>query len=348
MDRVIVHVDLDAFYASVEQLDNPELKGKPVIVGGSYERGVVSTCSYEARAYGVRSAMAGFIAKQLCPDGIFVPVRMERYQEVSREVFRVLHSLCDKVEKVSVDEAYMDFSQSELSSGEIINNIKRLVFEETGLSISVGVSYNKFLAKLASEWNKPGGSMVITEDMVPDVLMPYDIGKIHGIGKKSVEKFNRIGIFKVRDLFKLDKEFLIDFLGIQGEEIYSRIRGIDDRDIVTERERKSYGRETTLDHDTFDTIKLKIIIAKFAKEISDSMKKYGVKGRTVTLKIKNSKFVTNTRSRSLEKYTDDSKEISKLCSQLLDEYNYTEPIRLIGISVSNLEHSDQLQISFFD
>lgn len=190
--------------------------------------------------------------------------------------------------------------------------------------------------------------MVITEDMVPDILMPYDIGKIHGIGKKSVERFNRIGIFKVQDLYKLDKEFLIDFLGVQGEEIYSRIRGIDDREIVTERERKSYGRETTLDHDTFDTIKLKIIIAKFAKEISDSMKKYGVKGRTVTLKIKNSKFITNTRSKSLETYTDDNKEISRLCSQLLDEYNGNDPIRLIGISVSNLEHSDQLQISFFD
>lgn len=348
MDRIILHVDLDAFFAAVEQVDNPELVGKAVIVGGGSDRGVVTTCSYEARKYGVHSAMAGFKAKQLCPNGIFVKVRMQRYLEVSRQVFKIINELCDIVEKVSVDEAYLDITNSELSARETVNILRKRVNEETGLTLSVGVSYNKFLAKLASDWNKPNGVKYIGREMIPDILEDLSISKVHGIGKKSVEKFNRIGIFKIRDLLRLDCEFMTSYMGVFGREIHDRIRGIDDRKVIVLHERKSHGKENTLSEDTSDKTKLKIIIAKFAKEISQSMLRHEVKGKTITVKFKDNKFVTTTKSKTLNHVTNDHKEISLLASKLIDEYDMVRPLRLIGLSISNFDEDDIVQISFFE
>ncbi|MGB3368514.1 MAG: DNA polymerase IV [Acidaminobacteraceae bacterium] len=347
MERIIMHVDLDAFFAAVEQVDNPELRGKPVIVGGGSDRGVVTTCSYEARKYGVHSAMAGFRAKQLCPNGIFVEVRMQRYLEVSKQVFKIINDLCDTVEKVSVDEAYMDFTSSKIDVKEIVDILRRRVTEETGLTISVGVSYNKFLAKLASDWNKPDGVKYISPGMIPNVLEDLNISKVHGIGKKGVEKFNRIGIFKIRDLLRLDREFMSSYMGVFGIDVHDRIRGIDNRSVIISHERKSHGRESTLHEDTSDKIKLKIIIAKFAKEIAHSMQRHDVKGRTITVKFKNDKFITRTKSKSLNHVTDDYKEISIVASKLIDEYDMIRPLRLIGLSIANFDEDDIIQISFF-
>ena len=251
MDRLILHVDMDAFFASVEQLDNKELRGKPVIVGGVSERGVVSTCSYEARKYGIHSAMPVFIARKLCPQGIYLRTRMFRYKQVSEQVFNILKDVTEIIEPLSIDEAYLDITNSRFKSGiEAANYIKSRVLREVGLTISIGISYNKFLAKLASDWNKPNGIKIITRDMIPEILLPFPVSKIYGLGKKSVEKLNNMGIFTVKDLYEMPKEFYVEYLGKYGLEIYDRIRGIDNREVEVQRDRKSYGRERTLKIDT--------------------------------------------------------------------------------------------------
>ena len=202
MDKIILHVDMDAFFAAVEQVDNPKLKGKPVIVGGVSERGVVSTCSYEARKYGVRSAMPIFIAQKLCPHGIYLKVRYYRYKEISNKIFTIFKEITPLVEPLSIDEAFLDLSESKFNDGlEAAQYIKRRVFQEVGLTLSIGISYNKFLAKLASDWNKPNGIKIITKEMIPDVLKPLPVSKIYGLGEKSVKKLNNMGMFKVDDLY---------------------------------------------------------------------------------------------------------------------------------------------------
>ena len=240
MERVILHVDMDAFFASVEQLDNKNLRGKPVIVGGVSERGVVSTCSYEARKYGVHSAMPIFMAQKLCPHGIYLRTRMFRYKEVSNQVFDILKDVTSIIQPISIDEAYLDITHSNFKSGmEAARYIKNRVLKEIGLTISVGISYNKFLAKLASDWNKPNGIKIITKEMITHILLPFPVSRIHGVGKKSVEKLNNIGIFTVKDLYEMPKSFYIEYLGKYGLEIYDRIRGIDNREVEVERDRKS-------------------------------------------------------------------------------------------------------------
>ena len=246
MNKVILHVDMDAFFASVEQADNPYLRGKPVIIGGTSERGVVSTCSYEARKFGVHSAMPVFMAKGLCPMGIFLPVRMERYKEVSNKIFNIFKEVTPLIEPLSIDEAFLDLTEAEFKSGiDAAFYIKNKVKKELGLNLSIGISYNKFLAKLASDWNKPNGLKVIEEDMLPDILFPLSISKIYGLGKRSVDKLNNMGLFTVKDLYELPLEFFIEYMGKQGIEIYERIRGIDSREVKISRERKSVGKERT-------------------------------------------------------------------------------------------------------
>lgn len=227
MHRIILHVDMDAFFASVEQLDNPQLRGKPVIVGGVSERGVVSTCSYEARKFGVKSAMPVFMAQRLCPKGHFVRVRYHRYKEISNKIFAIFREVTQFVEPLSIDEAYLDVTNSRFLSGmEAAIYIKSRVLKEIGLTLSIGISYNKFLAKLASDWNKPNGIKVIDKDMIPKILLPLSISKIHGLGKKSVQRLNNMGIYIIKDLYPLNKEFFLEYLGKSGLDIYERIRGI--------------------------------------------------------------------------------------------------------------------------
>ncbi|MCG8540870.1 MAG: DNA polymerase IV [Clostridia bacterium] len=348
MDRKIIHLDVDAFFAAVEVKDNPKLKGKPVIVGGGSDRGVVCTCSYEARKYGVHSAMPGFMAKQKCPHGIFLPVRHWRYQEVSREIFRIFYDLTTKVEPLSIDEAYIDVTDIDESPLKIAHFIKAQIMEKTGLTISVGISYNKFLAKLASDWNKPDGIKIITRNMLPHILKPLPVNKVHGIGKKTSERLRKIGIFTIEELLQLPKEYFIEFFGNHGNEIYDIIRGIDHRQVKSTRETKSIGRETTLKEDTTNREYLRKYLAEFAKNISTSLNKKGILAKTVTVKIKTSDFEIHTKGRTIHHHIASYDQIYNLASDILDEINLEPGIRLIGLTVSNLSYNESQQLSFFD
>lgn len=348
MKRIILHVDMDAFFASVEQLDNKALRGKPVIVGGVSERGVVSTCSYEARKYGVHSAMPVFIARKLCPHGIFVRTRFYRYKEISNKVFNILRDVTSIIEPLSIDEAYLDITDSKFKSGlEAAKYIKYRVLKEVGLTISVGISYNKFLAKLASDWNKPNGIMIIDKEMMPDLLMPFPISKIYGLGKKSVEKLNNMGIFIVKDLYEMPKEFYIEYLGKYGLEIYDRIRGIDNREVVSIRDRKSFGKETTLKADTNDKEELLSYLKEFSKEISNYLINKNIYGKTITVKYKTESFVNHTRSKTLNYYTNDFNEIYSTCEEIIENENIKENIRLIGVTISSFKENTIEQLSLF-
>ena len=347
MDKVILHVDMDAFFASVEQKDNIKLKGKPVIVGGSSERGVVSTCSYEARKYGVKSAMPIFMAQKLCPQGIYLKVRYWRYKEVSNQIFNIFKEVTPLVEPLSIDEAFLDITNSSFSSGkEAAMYIKNRVKDELGLSLSIGISYNKFLAKLASDWNKPNGMMVISKVMIPDILKPLSISKIYGIGSKSLNKLNNMGMFKVEDLYGLPLEFFIDYFGKYGVDIYERIRGIDKREVVIDRDRKSYGRETTLKYNTENKEDLDMYIKNFSREISNLLIKDNVMIKTIVLKYKTASFENHTRSKTLLNYTNNFNQIYNIVKELIAEAEFKEGIRLIGVSVSNIniERSEQLRL----
>lgn len=348
MDKVIMHVDMDAFFASVEVMDNPKLMGKPVIVGGTTERGVVATCSYEARKYGIRSAMPVFMAKARCPEGIFLPVRHERYKEISNKIFKIFYEVTPYVEPLSIDEAYLDITGINRPPADVAKEIKRSIKEKTGLNVSVGISYNKFLAKLASDWNKPNGLKLISKEMVPECLFPLKIQKVYGLGEKSVKKLNDIGVFTIEELYRLPKQLLIEFLGKYGMEIYDRIRGIDKREVETVRERKSVGRETTLKADTDDKSELKIYIEKFAVSISNTMINKKVRGKTVTIKMKTAAFVNHTKSRTLNYYIFNKDDIYKEACSILDEIKLNEKVRLIGVSVSNFKETKIEQLTMFE
>ncbi|WP_097026747.1 DNA polymerase IV [Clostridium peptidivorans] len=347
MNKVIMHVDMDAFFASVEELDNPSLKGKPVIVGGIGERGVVATCSYEARKYGVHSAMPIFMARKKCPMGIYIPTRHERYKEISNKVFDILYELTSKVEPVSIDEAYIDISDLNIKPMDAVDYIKSRVKKEVGLTISMGISYNKFLAKLGSDWNKPNGIMIITKDMIPKILLPLPISKIHGIGKKSRDKLNNIGIYTVEDLYKLPQDFFFEYFGKFGIEIYERIRGMDKREVEITRERKSIGRETTLKSDIKDKEEMKGYLKEFSSEVSCYLKNKELLGKTVTVKIKTSSFENHTKSKTLLNYIDSEEDIFKVSCEILDTIVFEDSIRLIGLTVSSLSDNSIRQISFF-
>lgn len=287
------------------------------------------------------------MAKQMCPKGIFVPTRIKRYRDASREVFRILSDFTDILEQVSVDEAYLDISKIETDKVEACLEIKKEVFKKTGLTFSMGLSYNKFLAKLASDWNKPDGMKIISSDMVPEILLPLSINKIHGIGRKTAKKLNDIGIYKVEDLIELSQDFLIELLGKHGTEIYFRIRGIDNRKLETQRERKSLGTETTFDLATREKEVLKEYLYEFSLEIEAELKSKRIQGRTITLKIKDEDFKSKTRSRTLDYDINNSKDIYVLSNMLLNEVELDKKIRLIGLTISNLSTLDEIQLSLF-
>lgn len=344
----IIHLDMDAFYASVEEKDNPRLRGRPVIVGGLNNRGIVTTANYEARKYGIHSAMPIYIARKKCPKGCFVPTRIERYKEVSGEIFKILYSFTDLIEPLSIDEAYMDISDIKKEPLRVAMEIKKKVMETTSLTMSVGISYNKFLAKLASDWNKPNGIKIITEDMVPGILLPLSVKSVHGIGPRSSEKLNNIGIYTVGDLLMLSEEFLTDFFGKAGIDIYNRIRGIDNRKINTERKRKSLGMEHTFRNDTKDRDVLKKYLHRFAIDLASSLEKRQLYCRTITLKIKDENFKLRTKSKTSDSYIDSVEEISQIGMYLLDEIDVCSNIRLIGLTVSNFATVAIKQLSLFD
>ena len=249
MDLNFLHFDLDAFFASCEILDNPKLKHVPMVVGGRSQRGIITTANYEARKYGLHSAMPIFQAKKIVPNLVIVPPDFEKYRRNSEKVFKVLSAFSTKIHKMSIDEGCMDISHIDMDRLELANLVQENVRIKTGLSISIGISYNMSLAKLASDWNKPHGIKIITQDDIPDILMDLNVGKIQGIGRKSEEKLNNIGIKKVCDLYDLSRNNLRELFGKFGEVIYDRIRGIDDRQLDLSRIRKSIGVEYTFERD---------------------------------------------------------------------------------------------------
>ncbi len=349
MERKILHFDIDAFFASVEQIDHPEYRNKPLIVGGDSDRGVVATCSYEARKFGVRSAMSAVVAKRLCPNAIFVSGNMKRYQAISRQIFDFIRASFEKVEVVSIDEAYIDITECEQSAMQIAMNLKQSVNQMTGLTVSVGISYNKFLAKLASDWNKPNGIFAIKKDDIPNILLPLPIIRIHGLGKKTCEKLNNIGIFTIEDLYQYPQSFLNDFLGENyATEIFHRIHGIDYRIVEEHHDRKSYGKETTLHEDTADRAVIKTILDQYLVKIHDALEERSLMAKTMTIKIKYQDFEQFTRSCSLEYYTNNMRILTETLDNTFELLKLKKPVRLVGLTLSNFEDQDYKQFNLLE
>lgn len=342
-----LHIDLDAFYASVEELDNPKLKGKPMVVGGQSQRGIITTANYEARAYGLHSAMPIFKAVKLCPNVIVVPVRHNRYEEMSKEVFNILKNFSNRIEQMSIDEGCLDISHIEnINPLNLAQNIQYEVYKKTKLTVSIGISYNKSLAKMASDWNKPKGIKIITKDMIPNILLDLPINKIAGIGKKSEEKLHKLGIYKVKELMNLNREILEYHFGKLGLVIYDRIRGIDNREIETSRTRKSLGIERTFSNDIDNIQDIRNKIMDFSKDLSKDLQNRKIVGKTISIKIKFNDFKVITRSITLESHRNDFNEIYHNANFLLDNIKINKPIRLLGLTMSNLQNDNIKQLYF--
>ena len=336
MERSIIHVDMDAFYAAIEQRDNPQLRGKPVVVGGSnpHSRGVVSTASYEARAYGIRSAMPLKQAYLRCPQAVFLPVNMAKYKEVSGQIHRIFRRYTSLIEPVSLDEAFLDVTGADAVS--LGREIKEQIKKEVGLTASVGVSYNKFLAKLASDMEKPDGFTVIPRENIEAFLAPLPVNRIWGVGPRTQEYLNDLGIFTIGDLQRLYRNFLAKTFGKWGEELYLLARGIDDRPIKASRKPKSLGEELTFPRDEDDPEKLKACLAEFSQALGQRLQKRGLAGHTVTLKIRFPDFVTITRSHTFPNPTDKPEELYRRSLLLLKKLKLNRrKVRLIGLTVSN-------------
>jgi DNA polymerase-4 len=339
--RKIIHIDMDAFYASVEQRDRPELKGKPVIVGGDPQsRGVVAACSYEARKFGIHSAMASSTAYKLCPDAVFIRARFDAYRAVSSQIREIFCEYTDLVEPLSLDEAFLDVTENYMgmtSATLIAREIKQKIYSRTGkLTASAGVSFNKFIAKVASDMNKPDGITVITPDMADEFIDRLPIRKFFGVGKVTEEKMLNLGIKTGADLRKFEKDQLIQLFGKSGSYFYNTAQGNDDRPVEPNRIRKSIGKETTLLEDIDDTDQMLEILEDIADRLENSLIKREAKGRTVTLKIKYFDFQSVTRSITIDEPADSASVIMKYVRPLLSKTEAgTKKVRLLGISISN-------------
>lgn len=345
---------MDAFFASVEQLDNPELRGKPVAVGGSGARHVVAAASYEARKFGVRSAMPSLTAKRMCPDLIFVKHRFERYNEISDQVFRIFTEYTDIVEPLSIDEAFLDVTNDKKGIGSatlIAERIKNEIKEKTGLTASAGISVNKFLAKIASEIKKPDGLFIILPEKAEKFIEELPVEKFFGIGKVTAEKMHKLGIHSGADLKKWDLSSLQRNFGKSGEFFYEIVRGIDDRPVQTESERKSIGTELTYDKDLTTRFEIIAELYKVEKELMSRIENTGTTGRTVTIKVKFSDFRQVTRSKTRLHFIRDFKTLHKEVSEIRRDMKLEgKRIRLLGVSISNLEsdEKEERQLHLFD
>jgi DNA polymerase-4 len=342
--RKIIHVDMDAFFASVEQRDSPELRGKPVAVGGSSARGVVAAASYEARKFGVRSAMPGMTARRLCPDLIFVRHRFDVYHEVSRQIREIFRAFTPHVEPLSLDEAYLDVTDDLLGIGSatrIAELIRQRIRAETQLTASAGVSYNKFLAKLASDHNKPDGLCVIRPGEGAAFVQALPVRRFHGIGPRGAEKMARLGIATGADLAAKDIAFLRQHFGSFADYLYRAARGIDLRPVRANRIRKSLGSERTFGEDLSSGPALREALDTIVDIVWAQIAERELRGRTVTLKMKYTDFQIVTRARSLPQPVTDKREFATLARALLDEQlPLPLPIRLMGLTLSSLEGSE--------
>jgi DNA polymerase-4 len=349
----IIHLDMDAFYPSVEVLDNPALKGKPVIVGGSKERGVVSSASYEARKFGIHSAQPIAKAKLLCHGGIFLPVRMSRYQEISKQIFEIYHRFTPLVEPLSIDEAFLDVTDSIRLFGQsenIAKKIKQIILIETGLTVSAGVAPSKFVAKIASDIDKPDGLTVVPPNGVRDFLDPLPIKKMWGVGKVTQLALSRLNIHTFRDLRKTPVKVLEKKFGKHGVKIHLLAMGVDERDVIPEHDVKSIGHEQTFLQDIISLDAAQKELLALADKVARRMRHKSLTGKTVTLKVKYFDFVQITRSTTLPKSINDGLEIYSAACRLLEKTEVAKkPIRLLGISLSQLSFLGiGTQLSLFD
>ncbi len=342
--RKIIHVDMDAFFASVEQRDDPSLRGKPVAVGGSSGRGVVAAASYEARVFGVRSAMPSGRALRLCPELIFCKARFEVYREVSQQIRAIFRDYTEAVEPLSLDEAYLDVTHDLKGIGSatrIAQDIRRRIREDTGLTASAGVSYNKFLAKLASDQNKPDGLCVIRPGQGADFVQGLPVRRFHGVGPRGAEKMARLGIETGADLAQKDIAFLRANFGSMGDYLYRAARGIDHRPVRANRIRKSLGGERTFHENISDPGELRDTFERIVDIVWERIEASQTRGRTITLKLRYGDFTTLTRARSVGHWIGGKEEFAGLGRVLLDELMpLPQPVRLMGLTLSALERED--------
>ncbi|MBZ2175329.1 DNA polymerase IV [Schnuerera sp. xch1] len=345
MNKSIIHVDMDAFYASIEQRNNPNLMGKPVIIGGISDRGVVCTASYEAREYGVHSAMSIKAAKRLCPNGIYLPVRMEEYKKESRKILKIFNKYSDIVEPLSIDEAFLDVTGKKAVN--IAKHIKKDIGDELKLTASIGISINKFLAKIASDINKPNGLTIIKKEEVIEFLKPLSVTKLWGVGPKTKRELNKLGIYYIGDIQAYDLDLLISMFGKRGKELYDFSYGLDSRPVENRVLNRSIGEEGTFQRDVKDINKLIERLEHYSINTSRKLVSKGYLIKTITVKIKYSDFSMETRSMTLSIPTNDHNVIFETSKRvLMTKFNLHKSVRLIGLILINLIYpKDPKQLS---
>ncbi len=342
---------MDAFFASVEQLDNPDLRGKPIAVSGGEIRGVVSAASYEARKFGVRSAMAGALAKKLCPELIFVPANFARYKEISSQIKKIFFEYTDLVEPLSLDEAYLDVTNNKKNNPSatlIAEEIRQRIFKEVGLTASAGISVNKFVAKIASDINKPNGQKTIPQEEILEFLEDLAIEKFYGIGKVTQKKMYSLGVFTGKDLKSKSEEFLTKHFKNSGSYYYQIVRGIHNSEVKSHRIRKSVAAEHTFTENLTSEIYMLEKLEKIAEELERRLLKTNVAAKTITLKIKYSDFTQQTRSRTLPYFVKDKSMLLETVKELLFQDEMNNSVRLLGISVTNLNINSQEKEKIMD
>ncbi|MGL5113268.1 MAG: DNA polymerase IV [Flavobacterium sp.] len=353
--RKIIHIDMDAFYASVEQLDNPLLRGKPIAVGGNETRGVVAAASYEARKFGVKSALSSVLAKRYCPELIFVAPRFDRYKEISKQIQRIFYEYTDLVEPLSLDEAYLDVTQNKKgnpSATLVAQEIRARIFKEVGLTASAGISINKFIAKVASDYHKPNGQKTVSGAEVFPFLENLPIKKFYGVGKVTTEKMYQLGIFSGLDLKSKSLSFLEEHFGKSGNFYFEVVRGIHNSPVQASRVTKSVAAEHTFDVNLSSEIFMMEKLVSIAQQLESRLRKQQISGKTITLKIKYSDFTQQTRSKTLSYFISDQNLILEISKELLYQERLKDSVRLLGIAMSNLNTEQkrtvaiQLQFDF--
>lgn len=345
--RKIIHVDMDAFYASVEQHDNPQLRGKAIAVGGG-QYGVVAAASYEARKFGIRSAMPGRKALELCPHLIVVKPRFQRYKEISQQIREIFYEYTDLVEPLSLDEAYLDVTENKKdmeSANEIAREIRQKIFDKTGLTASAGISVNKFLAKVASDYNKPNGQKTIHPSQIIEFMEKLPIEKFYGIGKVTANKMHEMHIFSGKDLKEKSLEELIRLFGKSGNYYYNVVRGHHKSEVKPHRIQKSVGVEETYFENLLDEQAVFKQLKIISKDLEERLGRKDIKGKTLTLKIKYKDFSVYTRSKTQDVYYGDSENLFETAQNLWQLRPYDKPVRLLGLSLSNLNTQEKKQIS---
>ena len=347
MELNIIHIDMDAFYAAIEMRDNPNLRGKPVIIGGTSRRGVVSTASYEAREYGIHSAMPMAKAKKLCPNGIIIQPNHQKYKKVSKAIHDIFNEYTDLVEPLALDEAFLDVEANSQNSIQVGREIQRRIKKELNLIASIGISYNKFLAKLASDFDKPNGFKIISPQNVNRLLSKLDVEALWGVGPKTAANLKDHNLYKVKDIVDTDLVFLIKQFGKKGYQIYQLAQGKDKRKVTPPGLPKSIGKETTLRIDTNDKVLLSEHLKKLSEQVAVRVQNKEVHGKTVTLKLKYEDFEVLSRSQTVDDYINEESEIYQIADGLLQDEELTKKIRLIGVTLSNLKSTIYQQLNLF-